>query len=142
MSEGPALVLGSGSPYRKELLERLDLRFEVAVPELDERNLDPHFDTEKDADADFALLLARAKASALASQPSFQGQDRWLLTADQIAVLPGPPRTLLHKPGSIDRAVAQLMRLSGKTHMLTTAVVLRHAATAQEEIAIDRHRMT
>jgi len=123
------LVLASTSRYRAQLLERLEIPFVVAAPDADERVLDPEFVGR--TDEDFALLVARAKARSL--QPSVG--DAWVLAADQIAVLPLQPgigaRTLLHKPGSQDAAVAQLLQLAGKTHRLVTGLVLLHALTGR-----------
>jgi septum formation protein len=121
-----ALVLASGSPWRAELLARLDLPFECQPADYDERAHDHRF-TELGPEG-YALLLATGKAEAV-------GRERpadWILAADQIAVLdsiaelgePAGP-ILLHKPGTEDRAVAQLMQLRGRSHRLLTAVVLR-----------------
>jgi septum formation protein len=115
-----ALVLASGSPWRAELLARLDLPFECQPADYDERAHDHRF-AELGPEG-YALLLATGKAEAV-------GRARpgdWILAADQIAVLDDPSGPiLLHKPGTEDRAVAQLMRLRGRSHRLLTAVVLR-----------------
>ncbi|MCX4239307.1 Maf family protein [Paraliomyxa miuraensis] len=89
-------------------------------------------------DAAFALKMARGKARSLAERHP----ERWILAADQIAVLPGPPRRLLDKPGHPEVAVEHLMALSGRTHDLTTGVVLLHPARGREHHAIDQQRLT
>jgi septum formation protein len=134
--DSPRLVLASTSRYRRQLLARLEVEFDVAAPPFDEATLEHRF--EVTSDAEFALELARAKGQSLAATHG----DRWVLAADQIAVLEGPPRRLLHKPGSAERAVEQLMALSGRTHELTTGVVLGRPAQGQWRTAVDRQRMT
>lgn len=130
------LLLASTSRYRRALLERLSIPFEVAAPDFDESAYEDQFSTSTD-DA-FALRLAQGKARSLVR--SYPGH--LILAADQIATLEEPARTLLHKPGSVDRAVAQLMTLAGRTHTLTTGVVLLDASSGRLETAVDRQRLT
>ena len=113
------LVLASTSRYRAQLLERLEVPFEVAAPRFDEDAERPHF--AELGDEAFALRLARGKAASLRDEYP----DAWLLAADQIGVLADEtgPR-LLGKPGTQERAVAQLLSMSGRSHQLVTAVVL------------------
>ncbi|HEX6829497.1 MAG TPA: Maf family protein, partial [Burkholderiales bacterium] len=80
------LVLASGSPYRRTLLERLQLDFEVAVPAVDEAPL------PGETPAGTAERLARIKALAVA--PAFP--DALIIGSDQVADLDGEP---LGKPG-------------------------------------------
>jgi septum formation protein len=129
------LVLASTSRYRRELLARLDVAFEAVDPGFDERAVESEFAALDDGA--FAERLARGKAAAAARQRP----DAWVLAADQIATLPGPPRVLLHKPGRREAAIAQLMALAGRTHTLTTAVVLQPPAAATGA-ALDVERST
>jgi septum formation protein len=130
------LVLASTSRYRAELLSRLQVAFAVAAPTFDE---DAHRGSFADTDDEtFALQMARGKAHSLAAAHA----DDWILAADQIAVLPGPPRCLLTKPGAAAAAVDQLMALAGRTHRLVTGVVLLHPRTGAEHTALDVHRLT
>jgi septum formation protein len=130
------LLLASTSRYRRSLLERLGVPFDVAAPAFDESAHDGAFDSLSD-DA-FALRLAEGKARSLtASHP-----EHLILAADQIATVDTPTRTLLHKPGTVERAVAQLMQLAGKTHVLTTGVVLLDPRSGRMETAVDRQRLT
>lgn len=131
-----SLVLASTSRYRQELLARLDLPFLAAAPDYDERAEDHRF-TELGAGA-FALHLARGKAASLRDAHP----DAWILAADQLAVLPGPPDEVLHKPGSEEQAVAQLMRLSGRTFSLVNGVTLLDARTGEAHDAIDTQTLT
>ena len=130
------LLLASTSRYRRDLLERLGVPFEVAAPDFDEAAHDHAFASS--TDEAFALRLAEGKARSLATAyPQLA-----ILAADQIATLAAPTRTLLHKPGTTERAVAQLMTLAGRTHTLTTAVVLFHPASSRLVPAVDRQRLT
>lgn len=130
------LVLASTSRYRRELLARLEVPFLAAAPEFDERAEDHRFAAL--GPAEFAVHLARGKAGSLR-----QGHPHaWILGADQVAVLPGPPDELLHKPGSEAQAVDQLMCLSGRTFELVTGVVLLDAATGESRAAVDHQRLT
>lgn len=136
MNPPRTLVLASTSQYRRELLARLEVPFITAAPDFDERAEDLRFG-ELGAQA-FALHLARGKAGSLqAVHP-----DGWILAADQLAVVHGPPDELLHKPGSEDQAVAQLMRLSGRTFSLVTGVVLLDARSGDAGTAIDVQSLT
>lgn len=106
-----ALVLGSTSRYRRELLERLRQPFEVLAPEVDE--------TPRPGEAPAALAqrLALAKARAVAAQRP----DAIVIGSDQVADLDGEP---LGKPGNHERAVAQLRRMSGQTVLFQTALAV------------------
>lgn len=130
------VVLASTSRYRQELLARLEVPFVQAAPEFDERAEDDRFAAL--GASEFALHLARGKAASLRGAHP----DAWILAADQVAVIPGPPPELLHKPGSEARAIAQLMRLSGATFVLVTGVVLLDAASGQTRTALDTQRLT
>ena len=105
------LILGSTSAYRRELLQRLRLPFEVVSPEVDETPL------PGENPRDLALRLALAKAPAVAArQPAAV-----VIGADQVADLGGEP---LGKPGTHERAVAQLRRMRGRTVIFQTAVAV------------------
>ncbi len=130
------LLLASTSAARRELLGRLELPFDVAAPRFDEAAQDEHFETM--SDAEYALMLADGKATSLAAQHP----DRYILAADQIAVLPGPPRRRLDKPGRPEVAVEHLMALAGRTHHLTTGVVLVHPRRGLRYQAVDEQRLT
>jgi septum formation protein len=105
------LILGSTSPYRRELLTRLRIPFEVAAPDVDE--------TPKAAESpkQLACRLAMSKARAVAAQfPSCV-----VIGSDQVADLDGQA---LGKPGEHARAVAQLQQMRGKTVIFQTAVAV------------------
>lgn len=105
----PRLVLGSSSPHRRLLLSRFGIPFEVSVPDIDESPL-------PDEPADRLVdRLARAKAAAVAARHA----DAIVIGSDQVAVMDG---AIYGKPHTHERAVAQLMRASGKTVRFLTAV--------------------
>jgi len=117
-------------------MERLDLDFDVASPDYDERAAEV---TLGDATPrDVARELARGKARSLASVHT----HHLILGSDQVVFLPGPPAEILHKPGTVDRAVAQLMQLAGKTHEMFTAVALLDSSTGEIWDEMDTHRLT
>ncbi|MFV8751658.1 Maf family protein [Nannocystaceae bacterium ST9] len=126
-------MLASSSRYRAELLARLELAFETCAPEFDERAHDHRF--AEFGPARFATLLARGKAESLRERYP----NAWVLAADQLAVCEGE---LLHKPGSTEAAIDQLMSLSGRTHALISAVVLLDTSSGACTSAIDQQRMT
>jgi septum formation protein len=105
------LILGSTSPYRRELLERLRIPFDVAAPDVDE--------TPQTAETpkQLACRLAMTKARAVAAQ--FPGAV--VIGSDQVADLEGVP---LGKPGTHARAVEQLKRMRGKNVIFQTAVAV------------------
>ena len=105
------LVLGSTSRYRRELLERLRIPFEVAAPDVDETP------NEGESPKDLACRLALAKAKTVAMQfPSCV-----VIGSDQVADLDGQA---LGKPGNHERATAQLRLMRGKTVVFQTAVAV------------------
>jgi len=123
------LVLGSTSPYRRELLARLRLPFDVASPEVDET---PH---PNETPRDLACRLALAKARAVATR--FPAAV--VIGSDQVADLDGQP---LGKPGSHERAVAQLRQMRGRVVVFQTAVavVCMETGFAQTDLAAVRVR--
>ena len=105
------LVLGSTSLYRRELLQRLRLPFEVVSPQVDETPLDgeaPQAGAER-------LALAKANAVALLHPRAI------VIGSDQVADLDGEP---LGKPGNHANAVRQLQRMRGRTVVFQTAVAV------------------
>lgn len=125
----PTVVLGSTSPYRRELLSRLRLRFEVAAPEVDETAL------PGEAPAALARRLALAKARAVAARYP----EAAVIGSDQVADLDGEA---LGKPGCHDRAVEQLRRMRGRTVIFHTALAVVCAARGFEQADLAPVRVT
>lgn len=119
----PALILGSTSRYRRELLERLRLPFECAAPQVDETP------RAGEPPAALALRLALAKARDVAAR----SPGAVVIGSDQVADLDGQP---VGKPGNHERAVQQLRAMSGRSIVFQTAVAVVNAATAFEASAL------
>lgn len=117
------LVLASTSPYRRQLLERLQVPFEVAKPGVDET---PRPD---ETPAELAGRLAREKAEAVA--PRFP--DALIIGSDQVALLGD---RALSKPGDHANAVAQLRAMRGQTIRFLTALAVHDAASGRGSAAI------
>jgi septum formation protein len=105
------LILGSTSTYRRELLARLRVPFEVVAPEVDETPL------PSETPVELANRLALAKAMAVARLHP----DCVVIGSDQVADLAGEP---LGKPGNHARAVEQLQRMRGQAVIFQTAVAV------------------
>src|SRR5690554_5819278 len=105
------LILATESPYKIELLQRLDLRFEALAAHIDEAR------RPGESPRAMASRLAIEKARHIAAKHP----DAYVLGADQVIALDDH---IFQKPGTVDRAVAQIMQLQGKTHQLITAIAL------------------
>ncbi|MGH8640922.1 MAG: Maf family protein [Burkholderiales bacterium] len=112
----PRIVLASSSPYRRELLARLQLDFAIKAPAIDEAVL------PGEAAGATALRLAQAKARAV----SGEFPKSLVIGCDQVAELDG---ACLGKPGSHGSAVAQLKAMRGKSVVFHTAVALLNSRT-------------
>lgn len=120
MEQARRLVLASASRYRKELLGRLGLRFEVISPDVDETP------GAGEAPADTALRLSVLKAKALQQSHG----DAVIIGSDQVAESGG---RIYGKSGTYDNAVRQLRELSGKAVDFHTAVTVLDAANGKHE---------
>ena len=109
MPATPMLILASTSPYRRQLLARLRLPFDVEAPEVDETAAPGEHPPE------LALRLAQAKARAVARRHP----DAVVIGSDQVADLDGVP---IGKPGTHERAAAQLRSMSGRRVVFQTGV--------------------
>jgi septum formation protein len=105
------VILASTSRYRRELLSRLRLPFEVQAPEVDETPL------ARETPRALAERLALEKAQVVA----LRFPEAVVIGSDQVADLAGEP---LGKPGDHPRATAQLRRMSGQTLVFQTAVAV------------------
>ena len=107
------LLLASTSPYRRELLSRLRIPFDVVRPEVDETPL------AGEPPLVLAQRLAAAKAEVIAAREG----DAWVIGSDQVAELDGRP---LGKPGNRDAALTQLASMSGRSVAFRTALCVMH----------------
>ena len=115
------LVLASTSAYRKMLLERLQLPFETDRPETDETPL------AGEAPAATAERLAVEKARAVAGR----WPDALVIGSDQVAYLGDE---VFGKPGTEERAVAQLQRMRGRTVVFHTAIALLNTRSGHAHV--------
>jgi septum formation protein len=122
------LILASSSPFRRELLERLHIPFEVIAPEVDE--------TPRPAETPPALVkrLAIEKAHKIAGQKP----GALVIGSDQVAVYNG---SIVGKPHSHDNAVQQLRTASGKTVTLYTGLALINADTRRVQCEVIPYRV-
>ena len=121
------IVLASGSPRRKQLLEMLHIPFRVIPPDVDEHVL------PGEEPGHYVTRLSRAKAEAVVAR----APGDVILAADTTVVLHG---AIFEKPTSPAHAVEMLSRLQGETHEVMTAVaVARDGEVAQ---ALDVSRVT
>lgn len=117
------LILASTSPYRRELLSRLGVPFDVAAPDVDETPL------PGESPDDTAQRLSVLKARAVAEK----FPDALIIGSDQVALLEGRQ---LGKPGTHDKAVAQLQAMRAKTLEFHTALTLHNARTGHTQTAV------
>jgi septum formation protein len=122
LAASPRLILGSSSPYRKELLSRLRLPFDVLSPSIDETPLP--LETPQAT----ALRLARDKARAVAQQIP----GALVIGSDQVATLDGAQ---IGKPGSHENALRQLQTMRGRSVVFHSALCLWDGRAANPDAA-------
>ncbi|MGA0610295.1 Maf family nucleotide pyrophosphatase [Caldimonas sp. KR1-144] len=120
-ASSPRLVLGSTSRYRRELLERLRLPFDVDRPAVDE--------TAQPGEAPAAL--AERLALEKAREVAMRHPGAVVIGSDQVADLDGQA---IGKPGTHERAVEQLRSMRGRTVVFQTAVAVVNASTGFEAL--------
>ncbi len=118
MPETPPLILASTSPYRREVLGKLGLPFTTESPEVDET---PRFGESAEQ---LVLRLAEAKAASVAGRH----EAGLVIGSDQLATIDGD---ILGKPGTHDKAVAQLERAAGRCVTFHTGLCLHNAASGR-----------
>ena len=132
----PRLILASSSPYRRALLERLRIAFDVAVPALDETPL------AAETPAATALRLAQAKARAVAARECAAAPDAapvLVIGSDQVATFDG---LQIGKPGTHEKALEQLRMMRNRVVEFHSALCLFDSAhdLAQTEDVVTRVR--
>ena len=123
----PSLILASGSPFRRQLLENAGVSFSVERPDIDERAVEAPMKSSGATPEEVAQVLAEAKAldvSARHPEALVIGSDQTLSLGDEI----------FHKPADMEGARRHLLRLSGRTHHLNSAI-----ASAQGGETLWRH---
>lgn len=122
------LILASTSPYRRELLARYGLPFDVAAPRVDETRL------PGEAPATMARRLARAKADAAARE--FPGA--LIIGSDQVACAGDE---VFDKPGTVERAQSQLREMRGREVAFHTALCVIDGETRRYLESLDTTRV-
>ena len=124
MTDTPALLLASSSPFRRQLLDKLGLNFIHQSPDIDESRL------AGESPVALVMRLAREKAAALAdSHP-----DTLIIGSDQVAVIGD---RVLGKPGTREKAIEQLSAASGQRVTFLTGLCLLNTATGRTQVACD-----
>lgn len=117
------LVLASGSPRRRELLEAAGLKFQVVTSEVEElRRPGENVDG-------YVARLALDKAGAVAAQRP----DAWIIAADTVVWLEGE---VLEKPADRAHAIEMLTRIAGREHVVYTGTALLNRATGWERVTV------
>ncbi|MEL6451512.1 MAG: Maf family protein [Pseudomonadota bacterium] len=128
MTERPALILGSSSPRRLDLLAQLGLRPDaVRPPDIDETP------AKSELPRPYCARMAREKAAAVSA-----GAGDVVLCADTTVAL---GRRILGKPADADEAEAFLRLMSGRRHRVITAVAVRKGAQLWEKDVVSTVRM-
>ncbi|MCH8544674.1 MAG: Maf family nucleotide pyrophosphatase [Alcanivorax sp.] len=123
------LVLASSSPFRRELLGRLGLSFLSDSPDIDEQAL------PGETPQQLVLRLARAKAAAVAQRHP----EALVIGSDQVAIT--ADGEVLGKPGTRDKAIAQLRASSGRSVTFLTGLCLMNAATRRYQNGCERFKV-
>ena len=118
------LVLGSSSPFRKALLEKLDLSFDCDSPDIDETPL------KNEHPRDMVVRLAKEKANAIAERHP----QAIIIASDQCATLDGQ---IIGKPGNHEAAVEQLTNASGRAVTFYTSLCVYNAGTNQYQETVE-----
>lgn len=119
-----SLVLGSTSPFRRTLLEKLGLPFLTDAPNTDETRLDG------ESPQHLVMRLAEAKARDVATRYP----DALIIGSDQVACVDGE---ILGKPGNRTKAIEQLQASSDKVVTFHTGLCLLNAATGRSQVQVD-----
>ena len=124
-----ALILGSSSPFRAELLNKLNLPFTIASPDIDETAL------ENETPNALVKRLAEQKANAIATQ----NPNALIIGSDQVATLNG---NIIGKPGNHENAVEQLRAASGQTIQFLTGLALFNSGTGRMQSLVEPFEVT
>ncbi|KPD22579.1 Maf family protein [Idiomarina abyssalis] len=120
------LILGSGSKYRREILDKLHLKYEVVKPDIDESAI------TSESPQQLVGRLAEAKARAV--EKLMAHKQAVIIGSDQVAVCDGQ---ILGKPGNAENAVKQLLGFVGKTVTFYTGLAVLNTATEECEVRVE-----
>src|SRR5262245_3170144 len=129
------IILASASPFRRKLLENAGIDFVAIAASIDERAVEAPLEGSGASPEDVGLVLAEAKALNVSSNNS----DAIVIGSDQTLSLDD---TIFHKPVDMEGARRHLLKLSGETHHLNSAVVLaRNGETLWRHVSVARLTM-
>ena len=129
-----SLILASSSPFRKAILDKLGLDFEVVAPEINEAR------RENESPIDLVTRLSKEKAMAVA-----KSKTGLIIASDQVATLDTGYKandSILTKPGSHENAFLQLKKSSGKTVNFLTGLVLMNTENHNTQVHVEQFKVS
>lgn len=120
------LILGSGSKYRREILDKLHLKYDVVKPDIDETAI------ISESPQQLVGRLAEAKAGAVEKRMTYN--NAVIIGSDQVAVCDGQ---ILGKPGNHENAIRQLSGFVGKTVTFYTGLAVLNTEAQQCEVRVE-----
>jgi septum formation protein len=129
------LILASQSPFRAQILKNAGIEFRAEAARVDERSVEAPLRGSGASPEDTALILAEAKALDVSSRH----RDALVIGADQTLALEDE---IFHKPKDMEEARRHLLRLSGRTHQLNSALALvKNGETVWRHVSAARMTM-
>ena len=130
MAAETKLILASGSPFRKQLMEAAGLTFDAEPARIDEREIEAPLILSGAAPDVVAAALAQAKAKDVANRNT----QAYVIGSDQVMSMDG---RLFHKCTSVEMAREQLWSMRGKTHRLSSAIsIVRQGEEVWNHVSI------
>ena len=129
-----SLILASSSPFRKAILDKLGLDFEVVAPEINEER------RVNESPIDLVTRLSKEKAVAVA-----KSKTGLIIASDQVATLDTGYKandSVLTKPGSHENAFLQLKKSSGKTVNFLTGLVLMNTKNLNTQVHVEHFKVS
>ena len=129
-----SLILASSSPFRKAILDKLGLDFEVVAPDINEAR------RENESPIDLVTRLSKEKAMAVA-----KSKTGLIIASDQVATLDSgykPNDSVRTKPGSHENAALQLKKSSGKTVNFLTGLVLMNTENHNTQVHVEHFKVS
>ncbi|MBT7933504.1 MAG: septum formation inhibitor Maf [Thiotrichales bacterium] len=128
-----SLILASSSPFRKAILDKLGLPFDVVAPEIDEMR--------KDSESPFDLVSRLSKQKAVEVSKTRSGL---IIASDQVATLESGENVedeILTKPGTHEKAFLQLKKSSGKSVNFLTGLALMNTDTKKIQLHVEYYKV-
>ena len=124
------LILASGSPFRKQLMEAAGLKFTAEPARIDERQIEAPLVASGASPEQVAVALAKAKAQDVAAR----NPQAFVIGSDQVMSMDG---RLFHKCTSIEMAREQLASMRGRTHRLSSAIsIVRNGQEVWSHVSV------